>query len=439
MPSSTLLATRSWPRAILHIDTDAFFASCEQALHPEYRGKPVVTGKERGIVAAASYEARTRGVKRGVPLWEVKKLCPNVIILPSDYETYSLFSKRMFEIIRRFTPEIEEYSIDEAFADITGMRRLYHASYVEIARRIKRTIDTELGITVSVGISLSKTLAKIASKLHKPNGFTPIPGREIANVLARLPVGDVWGIGPQTTAYCRTLRIKTALDFAKRSKSYIEQHFTKPHQETWHELNGHAVYSIATEVKSVYASIGKTKTFTPATGQKAYVFAQLLKNLENACIKARRHSLVARGFVMYLKTQEFKGRGIEAKLSRPSAYPIDITPIAKTLFSQVFKPNLLYRSTGVILTDLIPETSLQQSLFEPPLRIEKIQRVFDAIDLLAKRMGKHTVHLAGSHIAHKTPQHVLDRGDIPDRKLTRIKGESKRKHLTLPMLMHPGR
>src|SRR3989338_8905070 len=149
-----------FPRAIVHIDVDAFFASCEQAVHPEYRGKPVVTGKERGIVAATSYEAKAKGVSRGVPLWEVKKLCPDAIILPSDYETYSLFSKRMFAIMRRFTSQVEEYSIDEGFADITGLQRPFHCSYSAIALKMKSAIESELGITVSVGLSLSKVLCK---------------------------------------------------------------------------------------------------------------------------------------------------------------------------------------------------------------------------------------------------------------------------------------
>ncbi|MBD3327919.1 DNA polymerase IV, partial [Candidatus Peregrinibacteria bacterium] len=147
MQNQQFLQLRSWPRAILHIDCDAFFASCEQAVHPELKGKPVITGKERGIVAAASYEAKSKGIKRGVPLWDVKKLCPDAIILPSDYETYSLFSKRMFEIIRRYTPSVEEYSIDEAFAEITGFRRAYHANYETIAMRIKNDIESNLGIT----------------------------------------------------------------------------------------------------------------------------------------------------------------------------------------------------------------------------------------------------------------------------------------------------
>ena len=430
------LLVHSWPRAILHIDCDAFFASCEQALHPEYRGKPVVTGKERGIVAAASYEAKARGVTRGVPLWEVKKLCPDAIILPSDYETYSLFSKRMFTIIRRFTPLVEEYSIDEAFVEITGLRRLYHASYPTIALQIKQATEQELGITVSVGLSLSKVLAKIGSKHKKPAGFTPIPGREIHHFLAELTVDKIWGIGPNTAAYCNTLGIRTALDLAQKPINYIKNHFTKPHIELWHELNGQAVFAIETQEKSTYATIGKTKTFTPPSSDPDYIFAQLLKNLENACIKARRHGLAARGLILYLRTQDFSGGGVEARLTRPSAFPHDMSALTRELFSKIYRSGASYRATGVVLTGLASAATRQQSLFEPPLRVAKLERIYTAIDQLAAKWGKHCVHLVGSSAAHKTPQHVLDRGDIPARKQARIKGETTRKHLALPMLMH---
>src|SRR5512143_1110758 len=169
------LTIQSWTKAILHVDADAFFASCEQAVHPEFKGRPVITGKERGIVAAASYEAKAKGIKRGMRLFEVKKVCPDAVILPSDYESYSLFSMRMFEIFRRFSPDVEEYSIDEAFVDLTGLRRAYHGSYGVIAEKIQQTIRTELDISVSIGVSLSKVLAKIASKHKKPHGFVLIP------------------------------------------------------------------------------------------------------------------------------------------------------------------------------------------------------------------------------------------------------------------------
>src|SRR5512137_1774190 len=123
-----IFSLQSWPRAIAHIDGDAFFTSCEEAIHPELKGKPLITGGERGIVACASYAAKRLGVKRGVSLSDARRMCPGVIVLPSDYETYSLFSRRLFAVMRRFTPDVEEYSIDEAFADITGMRRALKAS-----------------------------------------------------------------------------------------------------------------------------------------------------------------------------------------------------------------------------------------------------------------------------------------------------------------------
>jgi DNA polymerase-4/DNA polymerase V len=166
--SEMLFSLRAWPRAILHVDGDAFFTSCEEAIHPELRGKPIITGGERGIVACASYVAKKLGIKRAVSLHEARKICPNLIILPSDYETYSLFSLRMFAILRRYTPDVEEYSIDEAFADITGMRRALHASYEEIATQIQKQIKRELNIGVSVGLSLTKVLAKVASNHQKP-------------------------------------------------------------------------------------------------------------------------------------------------------------------------------------------------------------------------------------------------------------------------------
>jgi len=158
------LTLSTFSRAILHIDGDAFFASCEQSRRPKLQGRPVVTGKERGIAASMSYEAKARGVTRGMRLADIRKVCPDAVILPSDYETYSLLSKRFFAIVRRYTPDVEEYSIDECFADVTGLRRPLRMSYMQIAERIKQDLDTELGFTFSVGLAPNKVVAKIASK-----------------------------------------------------------------------------------------------------------------------------------------------------------------------------------------------------------------------------------------------------------------------------------
>jgi len=427
-----LFSLHSWPRAILHIDGDAFFASCEEAIHPELRGKPIITGGERGIVACASYAAKKRGIKRGVPLHQAKVLCPDLVVLPSDYETYSLFSRHMFNIIRRFTPQVEEYSIDEAFADITGMRRALHASYEVIALRIKKEIEGELGIGISAGLSLTKVLAKVASKHQKPDGLTIIPGRSIARYLQALPVEKVWGFGHATTGYLNKMGIRTALEFARLPEETVRRRFTKPGVEIWRELRGESVYPVSPEEKSVYASISKTKTFAPPTADREYLFAHLLRNLESACIKARRYALAPRKIIPLLKKHSFDTVGAEAKLIRPSVYPLELSPLLKGLFEELYEEGQLYRATGIVLLDLAPDTPVQYSLFENPLKAEKIRRIYEAADILSGKYGKHTLHLGGSHLMEE--QGRGRRGAPTVREQTRLYGETGRKHLGLPIL-----
>lgn len=428
------LTIRSWPRAILHLDADAFFASCEQAIHPELRGKPVITGKERGIVAAASYEAKARGIKRAMRLSEVKKICPDAVILPSDYETYSLFSMRMFGILRRFSPDVEEYSIDEAFVDITGLRRSFHGPYELIAKKIQETIGEELGISVSVGVSLSKVLAKIGSKYKKPHGLTLIPGRDIHLYLENLPVENVWGIGPNTAAFLGKFGITTALQFARQDERFIKKHLSKPYQEIWHELNGRSVYPVVLESKSSYQSIGKTKTFTPPSTDETFIFAQLSKNIENACIKARRYRLAATRLMVFLRRQDFTDSGIEIKLTSPTAYPIALFQPLRKGFQRLYRQGTLYRQTGVVLAGLVSEDNVQYTLFEDTARIEKMGRIYQIVDQLSERFGKHTIHHAASLPTKLQSQHEGERGDVPQRKRDLFKGESKRQRLGLPVL-----
>ena len=428
------LTISSWPQAILHIDADAFFASCEQAIHPELKGRPVVTGKERGIVAAASYEAKARGVQRGVRLSDVKKICPDAVILPSDYETYSLFSVRMFEILRRFSPDVEEYSIDEAFVDLTGLRRSFHGPYSMIAEKMRRTIETELGITVSVGVSLSKVLAKIGSKHKKPNGLTVIPGRDIHLYLEKLPIDKVWGIGPNTAAFLRKHGIATALQFARKDERFIEQNLSKPYREIWHELNGRSIYPVVIESKNTYQSISKAKTFTPPSQDETFIFAQVSKNLENACIKARRYKLAASRLMVFLRKQDFTGTGVEIRLSRPTAYPGELFGPLREGFQQLFRPRTLYRQTRVVLGGIVPEAGVQYSLFDDTAKIEKMARIYDCVDELSRKFGKHAVQHAASLPTKQQAQHEGERGDVPKRRGSLFKGENKRQRLGLPML-----
>jgi DNA polymerase-4/DNA polymerase V len=432
MTNDLLFSLHSWPQAILHVDGDAFFTSCEEAIHPELRGKPLITGGERGIVACASYAAKRLGIKRAVPLHEAIKRSPDLVVLPSDYETYSLFSRRMFNIMRRFTPQVEEYSIDEAFADITGMRRALKASYETIALSLKNEIARELGITVSVGLSLTKVLAKIASKHRKPDGLTVIDGRAIARYLEHLPVENVWGVGHATTNYLNKMGVRTALAFARLPEETLRKRFTKPGVEIWRELRGESVYPVGSEEKSRYASISKTKTFAPPTTDPDYLFAHLLRNLESACIKARRYDLAPRRIVAFLKKQSFDTVGREVKLSRPCSHPIDLSYLLRELFDDMLERHNLYRATGIVLADLVPDAQIQYYLFEDPLRTEKVRELYGAVDSLSEKYGKHTVHLGASH-----PIEVCGkgrRGSPTVREQTRLYGETQRRHLNLPLV-----
>jgi nucleotidyltransferase/DNA polymerase involved in DNA repair len=430
--SEQLFSLYSWPRAIIHLDGDAFFTSCEEVIHPELKGKALITGSERGIVACASYPAKKLGIKRGVPLHEARKICPQLIILPSDYETYSMFSRRMFEIMRRFTPDVEEYSIDEAFADITGMRRALRLSYEDIAFKMKNEVERELGITVSVGISITKVLAKVASKHQKPSGMTIIAGSDIADYLRDLPVEKIWGIGHATTNYLAKMGVHYALEFAQLPEKTVLDKFTKPGVEIWQELRGKSVYPVSAEEKSSYASISKTKTFAPPTADAEYLFAHLMRNMESACIKARRYSLAANKIVVFLKKNDFATVGSEAKLSRPCAHPLEFSGIIHDLFSACYNPQDIYRATGVVLLGLEPDTTVQYTLFDNPLQAEKIRALYDVADELGKKFGKHTLHLGSSHLIDKLGKGR--RGSPTVREQTQFKGETRRRHLGLPVL-----
>jgi DNA polymerase IV len=419
---------------IIHLDADAFFASCEQAVHPEYRGKPVITGKERGIVSAASYEAKALGIGRGTPLFKIKEICPQAIIVPSDYETYSLFSRRIFAILRRFTPVVEEYSIDEAFADISGLRRSHKASYEQIAAKIKTQIEKELGITVSIGLAPTKVLAKVGSKWQKPSGLTVIYPYQIPDYLEKLSVEKIWGIGPQTTNFLSKYGINTALNFIKTPEEWIKKNLTKPHQEIWHELRGTSIYSVNSDQKDNYASISKFRTFTPPSKNKDYIFAQLSKNIENAFIKARRHNLETKKISIALKNQDFKYSYLETRLSRTTILPSEIMPLAREMFEQIYCPNTLYRSTGAIISQLNEISSNQLNLFEDPLKNEGQLKLFKSIDELSFKYGKHTVFLGSSFISHTQNQHQKERAEKTFFKKNRESEIFNRKFIGIPDL-----
>ena len=217
-------------RTILHVDLDAFFAAVEQRDHPEWRGRPLVVGmggaNDRGVVSAASYEARAFGVHSAMPIRTAKRLCPDCLLVPVRGAAYQAASRDVMAILRRFTPLVQPISIDEAFLDVTGSQRLF-GDGVSIARQIKAAIRDELTLTASVGVAATKLVAKIASDLRKPDGLVVVePGTE-ASFLAPLPISRLWGVGPSTATALRDFGVATIGDLANLDRAALVRRFGK--------------------------------------------------------------------------------------------------------------------------------------------------------------------------------------------------------------------
>lgn len=423
----------AYPRAILHLDGDAFFASVEQAMVPALKGRPIVTGLERGIIACPSYEAKALGIRRGMPLFEARRLCPALVVVPSDYETYSLYSRRMFNIMRRFSPIVEEYSIDEGFMDLTGLRRLYHTSYEEIALRIKAAVQQELGITVSVGLAPTKSLAKLCSKFRKPDGFTPLEGRLIHRFLPGISLDKVWGFGPNTVQLLAKQGLRTAHDFVARPEPWAGRLLGKPGREIWNELRGTAVHPVNPDPAKPQASILKSKTFTPPSRDRALVLAQLVRNVELAFAKARRHRLRPARIGVALRRQDYGNDGVEATLDRPSAATLEVLPLIHALFDQVYREGTDYRATLIWLGGLEDDGQEQLELFEDRPRIEALQRVSEAMDAVNARYGRTMVTTAATLPLGAKP--AMPRDLEPARRTAEaLPGETRRRRLAIPRM-----
>jgi DNA polymerase-4/DNA polymerase V len=222
------------------------------------------------------------------------------------------------------------------------------------------------------------------------------------------------------------------LEFARLPENKVREKFTKPGVEIWQELRGESVYPVTTEEKSFYASISKTKTFAPPTSNAEYLFAHLMRNMESACIKARRYSLAPNKIVVFLKKNDFGTAGSEAKLSRPCAFPLEFSGVIHDLFDSCYCPKDIYRATGAVLLNLEPDTSIQYSLFDNPLLAEKIRDLYNVADELERKFGKHTLHLGSSHPIDKSGKGR--RGSPTVREETQLKGETRRRHVGLPLL-----
>lgn len=412
----TPLSIQSFPRAIIHLDGDAFFASCEQSRNPSLKGKPVVVGKDRGIATAMSYEAKRQGITRGMPIREIMRICPRATILPSNYDFYSIISKRFLAIVRRYTPDVEEYSIDECFADITGMRRPLRMSYEQIVSAIQKDIEHELGVTFSAGLGPNKVVAKIASKWQKPSGTTLIPAKDIHRYLAHLDVENIWGIGPQTSAYLKKYGISTALQFARCSEQWVGARLSKPFYDIWCELNGQSLLSLDTVPKEYQTSIQRVRTFAPSSRDPQYLLSQLSKNMEYATFRARRYNLSAQRMAVFLRTSDFHHVGTEIDLPHKSSFPHEIMKYCQESFEKIFDPKYDYRATGIVLSKLCTANTEQLDLFGRHLKAARMTRLYEHLDTSNHHYGKHPVFLGSSLRARVRNNERASVQELPSRK-----------------------
>ena len=399
-------------KTILHIDGDAFFVGVEIAKNPKLRGLPVVTGEERGIVSALSYEAKALGVTRGMPIFQIKKRFPTVVILPGDYKAYVAYSRKMFAIVRRYVDDVEEYSIDECFADLTGLDKPLKMSYLEIAQRIKKEINDEMDLSVSIGIAPTKVLAKIASNWVKPNGLTVIDPNNIIPFLEKTPIGKIWGIGPRTANFLMNKGISYAIDFTSKELPWIQDNLSKPYEVIWQELNGVYRMILDPKKKSRFSSIQKTRTFHPSTNDKVFLFSQLSKNIEDACAKARHYKLFPKKISFFLRNKDLVYVTSSIHLSVITNTPESLIRLVEVEFDKIHKKGVLYRTTGFMLQDLNQDISMQGNLFGERDTVDKFESVHKSIDLLENKIGKKMVYLASSHNAHKVEKKGTDSEDF---------------------------
>jgi len=320
-------------------------------------------------------------VRRGMLSHEIKKICPDAVFVESDYGLFQLYSKKMFDIARQYSPEMEIYSIDEGFLDIKGMRRPLALGYLEIGATIQRKVRAQLSISISVGISLTKSLAKLASAYRKPEGITMVPGRRIPEFLSKVPIGDVWGIGHQTTSYLTKLGIETALEFANKPESFfLNGRLAKPYREIWHELRGQKIYTLNTSEKESYKSISRTETFSPATNDRRILLSKTILHIEDAFEKARSLRYVVGKLHIFLKTQRFSYHTTEVILYQKTNLPLLIRDELIAGFSRIYKEGVIYRATGCTISNLEDSQTVQQGLFDVgDEKKEKLSKLYDLV------------------------------------------------------------
>ena len=368
---------------------DAFFASVEQLDRPELRGKPVLVGYAgpRGVVAAASYEARVFGCRSAQPMSVALRNCPHAIVMPVRMSRYREVSDRVFQILESCTPVVEPLSIDEAFLDVTGSQRLL-GDPRQIAQRIKDEVRDTTRLTASVGVSGNKFLAKLASDLQKPDGLTVICPNEAEIVLAPLPVTRLWGVGPKTAARLAGLAVKTIGDLRRLSPDVLARRVGPDEAEHYRRLAaGIDDRPVVPDRES--KSIGHEQTFGIDIADPEAVRAVMIDQCEHVGRRLRRHNLLARAVVVKIRFGNFQTVTRRTTIPEPTDATSELWKAARQLFNswaRQFKP---VRLIGVTAAELV--TASEQPTLFPDRETQRQQRLDRALDQISGRFGHQAI------------------------------------------------
>ncbi len=346
---------------ILHVDMDAFYASVAERDDPTLKGKAVVVGMgARGVVSSANYAARKLGVRSAMPLGQARRLAPHAIFVPVNMERNAEVSRHVMEIFQAFTPLVEPISLDEAFLDVTGSKRL-HGSGREIGAKIRARVESEEGITCSVGIASSKFIAKLASTYAKPNGMLEIHPDRILEFLHPLPVGAMWGVGPKTNEELQKIGLRTIGDIAMTPRQTLIRALGQSAGETLYELAWGRDYRSVT-LDEPDKSIGAEETFLIDLDNHDEILRELLHMVEKSTHRLRERGLVSKTIAIKIRFADF------TTISRSKTVPLPLSgvqecyEVVRTLYRALGLDRARIRLVGVSLENLSDGTGAPQQL-----------------------------------------------------------------------------
>ncbi|MDO4493992.1 MAG: DNA polymerase IV [Clostridia bacterium] len=382
---------------ILHIDMNKFYATVEQMLDPSLRGKAIAvcgsTEERHGIVLTASAEAKAMGVRTGMANWEARRECPGLIMVPPQYDQYCKYSKLARGIYARYANDIEPFGMDECWVDISPICRDFNEAE-ETAHEIRRAVKAELGLTVSIGVSFSKVLAKLGSDMKKPDAVTLLAPENWKERVFPLPVSDLLYCGPATTRKLNARAVFTIGDLAESPVEWVRMVLGKNGVALWQSANGldRAPVQPADyrrEVKSV--SHGITCSRDLMTEER--VWKVLLELSQEVGHQLRGHGLAARGVRIYIRESDI-GYGLmkQTRVQYPTQSPAEIAQAARSLFIENYAWRNPVRAVCVATFDLVPEnTALQTTLFDDGTKHVRQRLLDDCVDGIRGRFGKHAI------------------------------------------------